>query len=154
MRKLLLSTIASSLLFTTITVADTNGTMLTSKQVSQKATQDETARVEHNQVKLVQEAIKSLELSAKALKSLNENNPKEAKKNIELALGKLEAILSAEKTPKLLPIENRILVKNFAGTAKDVDTALEQVKKLLGDGKVQQARVLLSNSKVKLMLQL
>jgi ribonuclease HII len=144
MRKLLLSTIASSLLFTTITVADTNGTMLTSKQVSQKATQDETARVEHNQVKLVQEAIKSLELSAKALKSLNENNPKEAKKNIELALGKLEAILSAEKTPKLLPIENRILVKNFAGTAKDVDTALEQVKKLLGDGKVQQARVLLS----------
>jgi hypothetical protein len=39
----------------------------------------------------------------------------DAKKNIELALGKLESILLAKNTPKLLPIENRMVVKNFIG---------------------------------------
>ncbi len=66
-----------------------------------------------HQAKLVEEAITSLKLSAKALVELNHNKPDEAKKSIELALGKLETILSTENAPKLLPVDNRMVVKNL-----------------------------------------
>jgi hypothetical protein len=142
MKKGLISIFVSSLLFTSLSVADANVT-LTSKQVTQKATQDATADAKTHQVKLVQEAIASLKLSAKALDALNRNKPDEAKKDIELALGKLESILASEKAPKMLPIDNRVIVKNFVGTAKDVEKAIETVKALLDKGKVQEAGELL-----------
>jgi hypothetical protein len=142
MRKGLISILVSSLLLTSISIADSNVT-LTSKQVTQKATKEATADAKSHQVKLVQEAIASLKLSAKALEALNKNKPEEAKKDIELALGKLESILATEKAPKLLPIDNRVIVKNFAGTAKDVEKAIETVKALLDKGKVQEAGELL-----------
>jgi len=142
MRKGLVSILVSSLLLTSISVADSNVT-LTSKQVTQKATKEATANAKSHQVKLVQEAITSLKLSAKALDALNKNRPEDAKKDIQLALGKLESILATEKAPKLLPIDNRVIVKNFAGTAKDVENAIETVKTLLDKGKVQEAGELL-----------
>jgi hypothetical protein len=143
MKRTILSTLVSSLILTNIVMAKSHHT-LSSKEVALRATQTATNKAENNKVKLVQEAISSLKLSAKALDDLNRNKPEEAKKDIELALGKLESILSVEHTPKLLPIENRITVKNFAGTAKDVEVALDKVKALLNDGKVQDARILLS----------
>jgi len=142
MRKTLLSALVSTLLFTNIATADSNKT-LTSKEVSTKATQTATIKAKDKKVKLVEEALASLKLSAKALSQLNQNKITEAKKDIELALGKLEAILSTEDTPKLLPIENRMVVKNFVGRAKDVDIALKKVNKLLSEGKVQEAGELL-----------
>jgi ribosomal protein S20 len=65
------------------------------------------------------------------------------KKNIELALGKLEVILTSKDVPKLLPIKNRLIVKNFIGDAKDVESALKKVKILIDNGKIQEARELL-----------
>jgi len=142
MKKTLLSTLVASLLFTTFATADTNNT-LTSKEVSAKATATATKNAGENKVKLVQEALTSLNLSAKALKALNANKVDEAKKDIELALGKLESILAVKDAPKLLPIENRMVVKNFVGSAKDVELAIEGVKKLIDNGKIQEAGELL-----------
>ncbi len=93
---------------------------------------------------LGQEAIAFLQnYLQKLLGALNSNNVEEAKKDIQLALGKLESILASEKAPKLLPIDNKIIVKNFAGTAKDVERNIEIVKELLDKGKVQEAGELL-----------
>jgi tetratricopeptide (TPR) repeat protein len=142
MKKTLLSTLVASLLFTTFATAETNST-LTSKEVSAKATATATKKAGDNKVKLVQEALTSLSLSAKALKALNANKTDEAKKDIELALGKLESILAVKDTPKLLPIENRMVVKNFVGSAKEVELAIEAVKKLIDNGKIQEAGELL-----------
>jgi ribonuclease HII len=146
MKKRLLSVIVSSLIFTNMATADAtdNKKPLTGKEINKQATLAETKRVEDSKVTLVQEALSSLKLSAKALRDLEMDKVDEAKKDIELALGKLEAILTAKETPKLLPIENRMVVKNFAGSAKDVENAVEKIKKLLSDGKIQEARVLLS----------
>jgi ribonuclease HII len=142
MKKILLSTLAASLLLTNFATAQSNKN-LTSQEVSKNATQNATKQANEHQVKLVKEALTSLELSAKALKALDENKVDDAKKNIELALGKLESILAAKDTPKLLPIENRMLIKNFVGTAEDVDVALKTVTKLIDDGKIQEAGELL-----------
>jgi hypothetical protein len=142
MKKTLLSTLVASLLLTSFASADTNKT-LTSKEVSAKATQNATKKANDNKVQLVKEALSSLTLSAKALKELDENKVDDAKKSIELALGKLESILAAKDTPKLLPIENRMVIKNFVGTADDVEAALKTVRALMDDGKIQEAGELL-----------
>ncbi len=142
MKKTLLSTLVSTLLLSSLATADEHKN-LTSQEVSTKATQVATKKAKDNKVKLVQEALESLKLSAKAVDELNQNKVDDAKKSIELALGKLESILVAEHTPKLLPIENQIVIKNFVGTSEDVSKALAEVKKLLALGKVQEAGELL-----------
>jgi len=142
MKKTLLSALVSTLLLSSLATADEHKN-LTSQEVSAKATQTATQKVKDNKVKLVQEALESLKLSAKAVDELNKNKVEEAKKSLELALGKLESILASEHTPKLLPIENQIVIKNFVGTSDDVKKALAKVKTLLGLGKVQEAGELL-----------
>jgi hypothetical protein len=142
MQKIIISTLLSSLLLTGSIMAKSD-TELSSKEVNKNATEMATKKVNDTKVVLIKEALSSLEISAKALKNLEENKKDEAKKNIELALGKLEVILASKKVPKLLPIENRLIVKNFVGGAKEVDIALEEVKKLIESGKVQEAGELL-----------
>ncbi len=142
MKKTLLSTLVSTLLLSSLATADEHKN-LTSQEVSSKATQTATTKAKDNKVKLVQEALESLKLSAKAVDDLNKKKTDDAKKSIELALGKLESILATEHTPKFLPIENRIVVKNFVGTADDVTKALAEVRTLLNLGKVQEAGELL-----------
>jgi len=142
MKKIIFSTLLSSLLLTGTIVADTN-TSLSSKELSKKATQQETKKIKDNKVKLIEEALGSLNLSAKALKNLEENKKDDAKKNLELALGKLEVILTSKNVPKVLPIENKMLIKSFVGSSKEVESALKIVKTLLSEGKVQEAGELL-----------
>jgi len=142
MKKIIFSTLLSSLLLTGTIVADTN-TSLSSKELSKKATQQETKKIKDNKVKLIEEALGSLNLSAKALKNLEENKKDDAKKNLELALGKLEVILTSKNVPKVLPIENKMLIKSFVGSSKEVESALKMVKTLLSEGKVQEAGELL-----------
>jgi ribosomal protein S20 len=142
MQKIIISTLLSSLLLTGSLMAKSD-TELSSKEVNKNATEMATKKVNDTKVVLIKEALSSLEISAKALKNLEENKKDEAKKNIELALGKLEVILASKKVPKLLPIENRLVVKNFVGGAKEVDIALKEVKKLIESGKVQEAGELL-----------
>ena len=144
MQKILFSTLVSSLLLTSVATADTNKN-LSSKEVSTQSTTTAISDAKSHQVALVKEALKSLELSAKALEDLNKNKTDEAKKDIELALGKLEAILVAKDTPKLLPIETQMVIKNFIGTADDVKKAVAEVKTLLNLNKVQEAGELLSS---------
>ena len=142
MKKTVLSTLVSTLLLSSVVVADEHKN-LTSQEVSTKATQVATKKAQDSRVNLVQEALESLKFSAKAVSELNGNKLDDAKKDIQLALGKLESILTAKDSPKLLPIENRILVKNFIGTSDDVKKIIEDVKKLLDNGKVQEAGELL-----------
>jgi len=56
-----------------------------------------------------------------------------------LALGNWRQVLSTENAPKLLPVDNRMVVKNFAGSADDVEKMVNLVKELLDKGKVQEA---------------
>ena len=142
MKKILLSTLVSSLLFTSLAIADT-AKNLSSKEVSTQATNTATKDAKSHEVDLVKEALESLELSAKAIKQIDNKKTDEAKKSVEQALGKLESILASEKVPKLLPIDNRVVVKNFIGTSKDVEKVLKQVQTLLEENKVQEAGELL-----------
>ena len=141
MKNILLSALTASLLLSGVLCAQESSP--TSKEIRTKAMQQATHKVDQKRTKLVKEALSSLKLSASALKKLNEERADEAQKDIELALGKLESILAAKDTPKLLPIDQRVVVKNFIGSADDVEVALKEVKRLLKDGDVQEAAELL-----------
>ena len=79
MKKIIVSTLLSSLLLTN-TIFAKSDTEPTSKEVSKNAIEIATKKAENNQVKLIQEALNSLEITAKALKNLEDNKKDEAKK--------------------------------------------------------------------------
>jgi len=144
MKKIILSTITASLLFTGNMYANQKAAKnATVKEVNTIAVNNAKNNAKKNQTKLVQEAIDSLKYAHEALVALEKKDEKEATQKLEKALGKLEIILSAKDAPKYLVIDNIIKANEFIGTRKDVKTALKSVKELLDKGKVQEARSLL-----------
>ncbi len=143
MKKLLLSTVLASLLATTGLYA--NSEMKTVKEVNKGAVTNGTQNALANQKRLIQEAIDSLKYTQNALVALTQSNQKDATKEIEKALGKLEVILSAKDAPKFLPVDSTVTMVEFVGTKDDVKKGLSSVKDLLDDNKVQAARILLNS---------
>ena len=144
MKKLLLSAITASLLLTTAGVAKEQAAKdATVKEVKKIAISNAKEDAGKHQTKLAAEAIESLKFAQSAVVALEHKDAKKATKDLENALGKLEVILVAKDAPKLLPVNNLIKIQEFVGTAKDVDVILKKVKKMLDDGKVQEARALM-----------
>lgn len=144
MKKLLLSAITASLLLTTAGVAKEQAAKdATVKEVKKIAISNAKEDAGNHQVKLVTEAVESLKFAQQAVVALEHKDAKKATEHLEKALGKLEVILAAKDAPKLLPVNNLIKIQEFVGTAKDVDNTLKKVKKMLNDGRVQEARVLM-----------
>jgi tetratricopeptide (TPR) repeat protein len=143
MKKLMVSTILASMLLGGSVFAQT-----TASEIAKSNKIAVTKSVQNNEFKLqkelVKEAIKSLEFAAKAEAALNKKHKKEALKNIENALGKLEVILSSKNAPKELPIDSNIKMVEFLGSVKEIRKTVYNVKKLLNKNKIQEARNLLN----------
>lgn len=144
MKKIILSTLLSSLLLT--------GGLQAKETASKDASVNEVNKISVNNAKsdakakesaLAQEAISSLKNAHEALVALEKKDAKGATEKLESALGKLEVILASKKVPELLPIDSVIKVNEFLGTSKDAETALNAVRTLLNKNKVQKARALM-----------
>jgi tetratricopeptide (TPR) repeat protein len=142
MKNLTLSTLLASLLVTGSLYANT--AVKSVSDINKDAMQNGAKVAMSHQKKLVEEAISSLKYTNEAYINLNNNDPKKAQENIEKALGKLEVILSAKDAPKLLPIDGNIVMTEYIGTKKEIKKAVDTVKDLLDDNKVQVARELLN----------
>ena len=144
MKKLVLSAVTATLLFSSIGFAKEQAAKdATVKQVNKVAIGNAKEDAKSHQSKLVGEAIESLKFAQNAVIALEKKDDKAATENLEKALGKLDVVLAAKEAPKLLPIKNIIRVQEFVGTSKDVEKTIKTVKKLLDDGKVQEARDLM-----------
>jgi len=144
MKKVLLSAIAASLLLSTGAIAKTEAAKdATVKEVNHIAIKNAKEDANGKQPKLAQDAIASLKLAQHAVIALEHKDSKTAKEALEKAIGKLEVVLADKEAPKLLPIDSVVKVQEFVGSAKDVENAVKQVKELLDDGKVQEARTLM-----------
>ena len=145
MKKIILSTLVASLLVTGTYAKESAANGATVKQVNTLAVKDAKQNAKDHQVKLVQEAIESVKYAHDALIALDKKKDvKTAKEKLEKALGKLEAILASENAPKLLPIDQKITIIEFLGTATDAKIAVKLATELLDDGKVQEAREILT----------
>ena len=152
MKKVLLSTVLASLIASgalyakeakeaskVLNTTDSKITLINKEAVSHAK-----ANAQAHQQKLVQEAIDSLKLAHKALVDLNAKKSKEATDDIAKALGKLEVILSAEKAPKLLPVDAFVTINEFAGDSKAAKAGVKLAKDLLDHDRIQEARRLLN----------
>ena len=143
MKKILLSTLVASLLITGVNAKETAAKDATVKQVNTMAVNNAKSEAKTNQAVLVKEALTSLKEAQDALVALEKKDAKHATTKLESALGKLEVILTAKDTPKLLPIDNAIVVNEFVGTSKEIETILYHVRVLLNKNKIQEARALM-----------
>ena len=144
MKKIFLSTLAASLLYTTgIYAKETAAKDATVKQVNAIAMNNAKEAAKDSRNALVKEAIASLKYAHEALVALNKKEAKSATDALEKALGKLEVIMAAKDAPKVLPVDSVVRVYEYVGTSDSVKMAIKMAKELLDDYKVQEARALL-----------
>ena len=116
----------------------------TSAQVKDNALKSAKLNAQNNQVKIVQEAVKAVYLTKKVFVDLDKKDTKLAIKDLEDAIGKLEVILADKNSPKLLPVDTSVSAVEYVGSVEDLKKSLDIVSELLDDGKVQEARKILS----------
>ena len=144
MKKVILSAIAASMILGVSAEAKVEGTQsATVKQINTATVKQAKNDALSHQKKMVQEAIDSLKNAHEALVLLDKKDKEGAVKSIEKALGKLEVILAAKTSPKLLPIKSFVVVNEFIGTSDGIKATVKLAKELLSGGKVQQARKIL-----------
>ncbi len=139
MKKILVSLVAAGLL------AGVPAMAKTSKEVTNDAVtaaKSDAGKQQHTEV--VKEAVQAVALTHDVIAALDRNDTKSAKASLEKAIGKLEVVLAAPNAPAMLPIDGTIRSVEYLGTAKDVKAQVKAVEELLDDGKVQEARALLS----------
>jgi len=140
MKKLLLSSIvALSLLGSSAYALDANAS---SKSVSANAVKVAKSSVnkQKDDVKIVKEAVESIALVAETIKNIDANKKDEAIKSLEKAIGKIEVVLSNPKAPALIPIDAKVVVAEFLGTAYTAQNAVITSIALLQNNRVQDAR--------------
>jgi len=140
MKKVLLSSIvALSLLGTQAMALDANAS---TKAVSASAISKakKAAQVKSSEVKIVKEAVESVKLVGDVLVALDKNKKDEAIKTLQKAIGKIEVVLSNPKAPALIPLDSKVIVQKFVGSAYDVENAVITAKAFLDNKRVQDAR--------------
>ncbi len=140
MRKVLLSSlVALSLLGTQAVALEANAS---TKAVSASAVTKakKAAKAKSSEVKVVKEAVESVKLVGEVLAALDANQKDKAIKLLEKAIGKIEVVLSNPKAPALIPIDSKVIVQQFVGTAYDAQNAVITSIALLEKQRVQDAR--------------
>ena len=138
MNKILGSVLVASLLFT-------SGYATSSRTISQDAIQvAKKDATQSSRSHIVKEAVEAVVLTQKVLVDIAKKDKKEAIKNIEKAIGKLEVILAKKDAPLMLPIDTSISAYEFKADLSTIKKGIKTVKDLLDDGKVQEARRVLN----------
>ncbi|WP_233432243.1 MULTISPECIES: YfdX family protein [Pseudomonas] len=93
---------------------------------------------------LIQEAMDALAETIKALDFLEKNETKEALDAMAKATGKLEIILARDSALAFAPIDVSVTAKDLLSDPETIRDIVKAARSALGDGKVQQARLLIA----------
>lgn len=126
-----------------------NAAYAASQKADEKATKVETnkrsaQKTTDKRKEIVSEAVSTLRETQDALRLLDEGRSKEALVAVERATGKLEIVLARDPKVSLVPIDVRVVTSNVYGSLDAIKKAKQQAQKALNDGRVQDARNLLS----------
>lgn len=125
---------------------------LPSYAADQKVTEKVEVQVEQNsqkqaaekRQKIVSEALAALQETTNALKALDEGKTEDALASLEKATGKLEIVLAREPRLAFAPVSVTSNSQNIITSTDHAKRMVKTVKSLLDDGKVQDARAILS----------
>lgn len=93
---------------------------------------------------MLEDAHAALDETNAALRSLDEGNTEDALDELARATGKLELLVARDPSLKLAPVDVNIVTHDLYATPEAIRAARSRAEDLLEDGKVQEARVLLS----------
>jgi len=136
-KKIIGSILAASLLFS---AAYATSSKTISKEAIKVAKHDAKSDSEAH---IVKGAVEAVMLTQTVLADIAHKDKKSAIADIEKAIGKLEVILAKKDAPLMLPIDASISAVEFTADSSTIKTGLKEVKKLLRDNKIQEARELL-----------
>lgn len=94
---------------------------------------------------LINEAKGALSATRQALLSLENNDTKAAKVQLEDVLTKLDILLLEHPAMVLVPADVEVEVLDYEGDAKTLETAVKQADNLLDSGQLQSARRILTD---------
>ncbi len=97
---------------------------------------------EHQSIK---EAAKALEMTALALKQLDEKKKDEALKTLAMVIGQLEIIIAKHPNLAFAPIDSQVVVLDYQGDKDTVKAIRKEAVNLLRDGRLQEARLLIKD---------
>lgn len=115
-----------------------------------KATQTETTKRSDQKTtdkrkEIVSEAVSTIRETQDALRLLDDGKNKEALAAVERATGKLEIVLARDSKVSLVPIDVRVVTRDIYSSLDTIKKAKLDAEKALIEGRVQDARNLLSN---------
>lgn len=100
-------------------------------------------KAQEKRKEVLEDAVAAVQSTIKALQALDENKPKDAIKELEVATGKLELILARDPKLALAPIGVTVQSYDLIAQPETVKKVVKEARDLLDDGKVQDARELL-----------
>ncbi len=139
----LLSLMASSATWATSTSEEA------ATQAHSATTQESIKREQEKQSDLLKKAnsavTEGMDNVLKAVELLKEKKDGEALKALETAVGKFDIAIAAEPDLALAPVDSYVTLFDLVATPDTIREQLKTVKELIDDGKVQEARKLLSS---------
>ncbi len=116
----------------------------TTAEVSKRAVAKEEKKAEEIKEELNKKAIEAVAQTYKALDLLAEGKSKEALEILKKVIGELEIILAANKKAAFVPINTYHVITDIRLSPEEIETEIKKVRKLLHEGDVQEARLLLN----------
>ncbi|WP_456380217.1 YfdX family protein [Thiolapillus sp.] len=119
--------------------------MAESQAVQSQVEQASADKADSQREKIVAEAVSAIEETRKALQALNDGEADKALKALEVATGKLELILARDPRLALVPVDVSVATYDLFADVDTVKAVIKEAKDLLDAGKVQDARILMSD---------
>ncbi len=115
-----------------------------SDEVKVQVEQDSQKQATKKREQIASEALSALQETSNALKALDEGKTKEALSALEKATGKLEIVLAREPHLAFAPVSVTSRSQDIITSTEHAKQMVKEAKDLLDDGKVQDARAVLS----------
>ncbi len=133
-----------SILFSTAAFAKGENHAAAQQEVQPQVQAAKKKAINKKQQEAVKEALDAVLATRSALESLEAGENKQALAHLEIANGKLALLLARYPELGLIPIDSEAIVIDFTGDLEAIEETVEEAEDLLDDGKVQDARALLS----------
>ena len=114
------------------------------EKVEAQVEQDAQKQAQEKRQKITAEALAALQETTNALKALDDGKTEDALASLEKATGKLEIVLAREPRLSFAPVAVTSNSQDIITSTDHAKRMVDQAEDLLKDGKVQDARALLS----------
>jgi len=136
--------LALSLSWLGLAAAGQDNHQATQKEVQPQVQAAKQQAIAKKKEEAVREALDAVLATRAALDALEKGKTKEALAHLEIANGKLTLLVARHPDLGLIPIDSEAIVIDFQGDLETIKKAVDEAEDLLDDGKVQEARALLT----------